>query len=507
MSQFTNPFTLAVDSQWVHPGPDGKLVLKTTPAGDRIMDFSFAGYGGGGVPLPHVPAKATVRPSSGEDDTATIQAAIDQVAALPLQDGFRGAVLLAPGIFQCSRTITISASGIVLRGSGSGVDGGTRSTIRMTGQPHLAILVRAPADGGARQDPGSARAVIADAYVPSGSTTFTVDDAECFAVGDTVLIHRPVTPAWIRLMQMDDLVCDGQPQTWLKAGNTLTTERRIAAISGNTLTVDVPLSDSFDARYLNPPRTAVVKIAPPQRLSQVGLEDLHIQSPPQAIRQTQPHFMALRMTGEDCWVRDLLMQETMNSVAVGGRRITLQRVAVKRKALHQGASRPAEFASNASELLLDRCTVTADNVSYVATGSGQAGPIVLLNCIFTGDGHVEAQQRWSTGMLIDNCRVPRGAVDLCNRGTMGAGHGWPMGWGVAWNCIADHYTIQNPPGAANWMIGCIGRSKLAPRPGGPAANLPEGIVDSPGVAVTPQSLYMAQLVQRLGPQALKDLGY
>ena len=42
-------------SQWVYPGTDGKLVYKTTPAGDRIMDFSHAGYLGGGVALPNVP--------------------------------------------------------------------------------------------------------------------------------------------------------------------------------------------------------------------------------------------------------------------------------------------------------------------------------------------------------------------------------------------------------------------------------------------------------------------
>ena len=39
-------------SQWVFPGADGKLVYKTTPAGDKIMDFSHAGYMGGGVKLP-----------------------------------------------------------------------------------------------------------------------------------------------------------------------------------------------------------------------------------------------------------------------------------------------------------------------------------------------------------------------------------------------------------------------------------------------------------------------
>src|SRR5471030_217656 len=70
-------------SAWVHVGDDGKLAYQTLPAGDRIMDFSSAGYMGGGVPLPDVPEKKRVRPS-GADDTAAIQTALDEVAALAL---------------------------------------------------------------------------------------------------------------------------------------------------------------------------------------------------------------------------------------------------------------------------------------------------------------------------------------------------------------------------------------------------------------------------------------
>src|SRR4051794_30877921 len=111
------PAAAAPTSEWVHPGPDGKLVYKTTQAGDRIMDFSHAGYMGGGVALPDVPVKRTVKPTGGADDADAIQGAIDEVAAMPLEKGFRGAVLLAPGTFNCCKTITIAADGVVLRGS------------------------------------------------------------------------------------------------------------------------------------------------------------------------------------------------------------------------------------------------------------------------------------------------------------------------------------------------------------------------------------------------------
>jgi hypothetical protein len=71
-------------SEWVYPGPNGKLVYKTTPAGDKIMDFSSAGYMGGGVALPTVPVKLSIKPSGTDDDTAIIQAAIDEVGAMPV---------------------------------------------------------------------------------------------------------------------------------------------------------------------------------------------------------------------------------------------------------------------------------------------------------------------------------------------------------------------------------------------------------------------------------------
>jgi hypothetical protein len=37
--------------------------------------------------------------------------------------------------------------------------------------------------------------------------------------------------------------------------------------------------------------------------------------------------------------------------------------------------------------------------------------------------------------------------------------------------------------------------------------VPEGIYDLPGKKVTPGSLYLAQLSERLGKQALKNIGY
>ncbi|HSC39972.1 MAG TPA: discoidin domain-containing protein, partial [Chitinophagaceae bacterium] len=89
----------------------------------------------------------------------------------------------------------------------------------------------------------------------------------------------------------------------------------------------------------------------------------------------------------------------------------------------------------------------------------------------------------------------------------GSGHGWTMGWAVAWNCIAKTYIIQNPPGALNWAIGCIGSRQQTARLFDSSPILAEGVFESYGKPVAPQSLYLAQLSDRLGGPALANAGY
>jgi len=481
-------------SEWVGLDADGKLTYKALPTGDRIMDFSSAGYMGGGVVIPIVPARQTVKPT-GDDDAAAIQSALDAVAELSLEGGFRGAVLLAPGNFQCSRTLTLNASGVVLRGSGSGSNG---TTLTLTGTPHVGITVRG---AGAAREVGE-RVGITDAYVPSGATSFTVADANRFQAGDSVFIRRPVTKEWVAFMGMDKLVRNSRPQTWV-SGETRT-ERRIKSASGNRITLDVPLSDSLDAKFLQPTGASLVKCDTTDCLSQIGVEHLRIVAPPQAVQISDRHHQALRMSGaSDVWVRDLEIVDTVNSVGVNARRATVQDVRIRHTVATTGSAKPADFGADSSQVLFHRCSVTGSNVFYFVTGARVAGPIVLLDCEFHGGGWIQPHQRWATGLLVDNCRVPDGGLEFMNRGEMGSGHGWTIGWAVAWNCVAKELTIQQPPGAMNWAIGCRGERKLAGMPFGHQPPLPEGTFDSHGTPVAPASLYRQQLRERLGAAAVE----
>jgi hypothetical protein len=73
-----------------------------------------------------------------------------------------------------------------------------------------------------------------------------------------------------------------------------------------------------------------------------------------------------------------------------------------------------------------------------------------------------------------------------------------MGWGVVWNSVSD-VRVEQPPGAMNWAIGCTGAEQTG--------TSPPGIYESQNTPVAIKSLYLAQLCDRLGPQATAAIGY
>jgi hypothetical protein len=478
-------------SQWVYADAGGKLAYKKLSArGDRVLDFSHAGYMGGGVALPTVPVKQTVSPS-GADDTGAIAGAIAAVSALPLTNGFRGAVLLKPGTFNVSGSLSIAASGVVLRGSGSG-SGGT--TVNVTGTPRTLMTI---SGSGSPLIDSTATTTITDSYVPSGAISFSVSSASGFAVGESVMIARPVTSSWVHFMGMDTLGA-----TWLAPGVTTSWERTITGLSGDQVTVDAPLTDSLDAQYVQPPGATMSKYTFAGRISQVGLEGLRfvIAQPRSAATNS---FFFLRMNAvEDGWVKDveahnfpdgLWLESNIRRFTVVDTRMTHD------PTTYYTTEAPFDFFLRGSEVLIDRSSSSGGNkIWYLATQNQETGPNVALN--FAGSGtnsHVTAHQKWGTGLLVDNANVVGGTL-LGNNGTLGSAEGWAMGWGVAWNTVSD-VLVEQPPGAMNWAVGCTGKEL--------SGISPAGIYESQNSPVAIKSLYLAQLCERLGPQATANIGY
>jgi hypothetical protein len=293
-------------------------------------------------------------------------------------------------------------------------------------------------------------------------------------------------------------------------------DRTIKSVAGNRITVDVPLSDSFDAAYLNPPGGSIVKYAFPGRIERIGIESLRVMAPAQDVSITQAQYTFLRTNAvSDAWLHDVWVQDTQNTITLGpsSRRMTLEDLRIAHTVPFTEAASPADIAISGTQILVHRSTVTGQGVWPVVTQNGVTGPNVVLH--FKSDqAGVAPHQRWATGLLVDSSEFENGterrpSVAFSNREYAGSGHGWSVGWAVAWNVTGAYLLIQQPPGAMNWCIGCAGRpptilwhgNKIAIPP------IPSETWELPGVKVQPASLYLEQLRERLGAAALKNIGY
>jgi hypothetical protein len=501
-------------SKWVYYNSSGELTYKALDAqGDKIMDFSTAGYAQGVTAIPTASVQATVAPSGG-DDTAAIQAAITTVSALPADSttGLRGAVLLGPGSYTVSSTLNITASGVVLRGSGSSTASDNNTVITMTPAATPYPLVVLGSSTNAPSFLGSPT-VISDTYVPAGTLTIDVASTAGLSVGTTVMITRPVTSAWVSFMGMtaSDLgsTCGGETCNWIDVGNHgLITDRTITAINGNQITLDAPMSDSINSAYCGVDGATVQAYTFNGRISQVGVENLRVIAPVPAtdlVPPTPSYQIAVTYSVLDAWVRNITAQDTLQSIDIDkySKQVTVSDVALTHTVTQTSSAKFEEFfISRATQVLIDRVSDIADNTFFFATSSETQGPNVLRNATFEGDTSIEPHQRWATGLLLENTTIraipgsKQGNINLWDRGDYGTGQGWAIGWGVVWNSTANEFIIQQPPGSENWCIGCVGKQEMIAAPGG-STILPQGAIDSPGTYVFPWSLYEAQLAQRL----------
>ena len=258
---------------WVYPSPTGNLLYQLDERGQRIGDFSHCGYRGGTEPLPNVTALIPqarwvyVSPGTG-DDTALIQAAIDTVKAMtPDANGWRGVVFLNAGEYQLASTVTINASGVVLKGAGDSPTTGTR--LRAT-DPRQYTLINVTGSG-SYSTVANTTHNLTQKLVPAGARTFQVDSTTGLAVGHTVRVKRPSTAEWIAEMDMDQLG-PSPVVPWTAGSKDLHFDRVITRIGGNWITVDVPLPSTFGAIYGG---GQIWRYTWSNRIEQVGIKDLY----------------------------------------------------------------------------------------------------------------------------------------------------------------------------------------------------------------------------------------
>jgi hypothetical protein len=277
------------------------------------IDFSYAGYAGGGVSPPMVPAAVSVRPSGG-DDTELLQQAIDRVSALPpLAPGFRGAVLLRAGRYRVAGRLEMRSSGVVLRGSGN-------ATIVATGTGRRTLIEMGNAADAATGPPVG----VTDETVPAGGMVLTLESAVGLRPGDRIAITRPSTVAWIAALAMTGLpgTYANQRLDWAPGSRNLVWDRTVVAVDAarRQITLDAPITTALDRRYGG---GAVARAESSLPVARIGVENLTLESEFSAVnpRDEQHSWIAVALDRvEDAWVRGVVARHFVGSaVRVGPR--------------------------------------------------------------------------------------------------------------------------------------------------------------------------------------------
>lgn len=466
---------------------DGKLSYSVDSLGNRIPDFSYAGYMAGERAIPNVPVKVVVPVRKG-DATWRIQSAINYVSSLkPGRDGIRGAVLLGKGIYELSGNLLIHTSGVVLRGSGMG-DAGT--ILLGTGKSRETLISIKGKDDRKQDHPVK----ISNSYVPVNSLSVEVTDVSAFKAGDFVTINRPSTQAWIEKLGTAHFGGGITALGWKPGDRDMQWDRRIVAVKGHTLVLDAPLTTAIDATYGG---GTVSRYVWEGRISQTGVENLICRSAfdSENLKDEDHRWMAIVMENiQDGWVRQVRFEHFAGSaveVLETAKRITIEDCKSLSPVSEIGGQRRYTFFTLGQQTLFQRCYAEYGYHDF-AVGFCATGPNVFVQCEshqpYSFSGTIDS---WASGVLFDVVNVEGQALSYLDRGQDAQGAGWSGANSVFYQCSAARIDCFAPPTANNWAFGCWAQFSG------------NGYWENSNEHIQPRSLYYAQLSQRIGPDVLK----
>ena len=478
------PADLAAQSAWVWYGPDGFLEYASDDGGNRIPDFGYAGYRHGAADPPDMPEVARVSPGDG-DDTARIQAELDD-APVP------GAVVLAPGVYEIAGTLRVRRAGQVLRGSGDD------TVLRATGDsPHQrAVIVLGGGDLDWRDAIDGTQVEVTTPFVPVGSLSFDVSDPSRLSTGDRVVVRHPSTQAWI-----DALEGGGADVAWTPGSQDIVYLRRVVAISGSQITLDVPVYNHLD-RSLS--QSLVYAIDDSSLVRETGVESLRIDIVTAGGEDEDHAWNGIEVGGaEDAWVTGVtVLHFGYAAVRVhDSNRITVRDAVALEPVAQVTGGRLYHFSADgfAQQVLFVDCEAHQARHGFVSNGtSSVSGVVFLRGRSIRTRGTMEGHRRWSQALLYDSIveESPEtsNVVGLYNRGNWGTQHGWAAVHSVIWrhDTGGRRALLQKPPTAQNWAIGVTGTVSAD----GPFAG-PPGLAEPISGDLAPRSLYEAQLCDRL----------
>lgn len=456
-------------------------------------DFSYAGYQKNEKPIPLVPEKISIEPGN-RNDRIAIQNAIDSVSKLPLVSGFRGAIVLKRGEYFVDNTLTIRTSGVVLRGEGQGENG---TVLHSTNQANewaspkaiwsslasemqkFAFIQLIGSSERVRQ--GNLQNITDNVYI--GSNQIPVEDATQFTKGDMIQLTKTTNQTWLDKVQMEQFgweVDDYQ----LKHQTTILRVDK----TKNVLTVEDPAVDNF---LLEEGGGTVETISISGRIEQTGVENLRLIATTDGPTPEHHTWTAVKLSGvTNSWVRNVTaMHFSFSAVQIAGQSDynTIQDCAMVEPVSEDIAPRRYHFYISSGKGNLFQRLYSEEGRHDFVTSQKVDGPNVFLDGLAVrSSNEIGPHHRWASGLLFDN--ISGGRLEAKNNGPTGTGHGWTGVQTLFWNSHASQsFYVENPSNAINWCIGCSGSDLDG-----------NGYWASRGQPVSPRSLFIYQLDQRLG---------
>lgn len=466
----------------VYLNDKGKLGYTPDSDGNRIPDFSYCGYKAGENPIPNAVIKVVVPVQQG-DATVAIQSALDYVATLPLgKDGLRGAVLLQKGTYQVNGSLQIQASGVVLRGSGTGANG---TVIFGTGLKREALVNIAGKDNKIQQQEYK----INDVYVPVNAMQLHLTAKGNVKAGDKITIRRPSTEAWIAKIGTEHFGGGITSLGWKAGQRDILWDRTVVSVKGSLLTLDAPLTTALDSNYGG---GYISKYTWAGRIDNAGIENMELVSDYDTNNPKDEYhrWTAIGLENvKDAWVRQVNFKHFAGSavnVLATARRITVEDCKSLDPVSEIGGQRRNTFLTRGQQTLFQRLYSTFGYHDF-AVGFCAAGPNAFVECkAYMPYSFSGATDSWASGILFDIVNIDgQAALSFMNRGQDGMGAGWTAANSVFWQCSASRVDCFQPPGAQNWAFGTW------------AQFAGDGYWDMSNEQIKPRSLYYAQLQDRL----------
>ena len=452
----------AVNAKIIEPVGD-KLKYNTfSDKGDKLFDFSYAGFYAGKYELPDsskLPLAMELSPSGDKnaDDTTRIQEAIDKIAE-EAPNTYMRVLKLKAGRYNISSKGIKLKSGIVLSGEGQGPDGTVLYATDKQQYPVISII-------GTKNKATSQNAYITESYIEAGSFDFTIEPERVadYKVGDLITIYHPSEEAWSKAVGMYGITTSSNTDgTWDNGEVDLPIERNIVAIEGNRITVDMAFPVQMDTSLS---KCYIYKTDDSGRLENCGVENLRIESYYNGNPLDENHADTGVTIGyaKNCYARDIstkFMVQAAVTCGFGAKQITVKNCSMLEPvSVASGGRRYSFNISKAQQILVTGCYSYDGRHDYVV--SNPANTIAFVDNVVDQSSTVsEPHGMWSIGVLYDNLfqvgDTTFGLIGIKNSGMAGFDvcHGWCGTSVVMWNCLAPGIVGHKPPMTyQNFLVG------------------------------------------------------